>query len=404
MVMAKEQHSSNNKQAFWLALPDQTQGAVHLALQWLAYVYPTSELQIDKTLSSALPYADSDLTSRWIQFLDEADVADHVDALQWMAKTLSREQIPFLVETCWRLLLVDHEFPNHVPLALRLLGQILNLDEQRLHSIGEAVFQEYTDTIEEKVRAPLLPIDPRYLDRVEWRLYGQSSRTRQSQPSTGRDNGSLKIAVSGFIVGTVFGASVLGFLIFGPWDIGVFKSPYPNFVMTPAPSIPEPVDEPEVKTPVLVASTDTSTNAQQSAPQLITEPEPVFSIDEPIVEPEVANLSAKETNGSEAEIAMSANEITDSSSESNLSEPVIQAESPAEETSITEEAPRQLMAITASILNVRSQPSVDSDIVIKLGEGARVWAYPSEAVGMWMKISVEGEMGYASSRFMQVVE
>ncbi|MFT5007976.1 MAG: hypothetical protein ACI868_000670, partial [Granulosicoccus sp.] len=75
--------------AFWLTHPDPTQAAVHLALQWLAHVYPTSEKHIDRILNSALPYSDSDLSSRWAQFLEQQDVENHIDALEWIADTLT---------------------------------------------------------------------------------------------------------------------------------------------------------------------------------------------------------------------------------------------------------------------------------------------------------------------------
>uniref|UniRef100_UPI002A805321 hypothetical protein n=1 Tax=Reinekea sp. TaxID=1970455 RepID=UPI002A805321 len=59
--------------------------------------------------------------------------------------------------------------------------------------------------------------------------------------------------------------------------------------------------------------------------------------------------------------------------------------------------------VTASILNVRREPLVDSDVLIKLAIGARVWASPVQAGGLWMAVKVEGETGYVSARFLSEV-
>jgi len=69
---------------------------------------------------------------------------------------------------------------------------------------------------------------------------------------------------------------------------------------------------------------------------------------------------------------------------------------------VTDE-PDVLMQVTASILNVREAPSTESDVIIKLGEGARVWMEPEGSQGAWNRIRVEGRVGYASSRFMEPV-
>jgi hypothetical protein len=181
--------------------------------------------------------------------------------------------------------------------------------------------------------------------------------------------------VVGFVVGTLFGASVLGFLIFGPWDIGQFKSTSPSFAMTPAPTIPQPIDESES----VVTTNENVMSALPVEAQAKAEGTPTEAQVEPIAIPSEVSLEVVGV-GLETGAAVVATE------------------------SLTTESARQLMAITASILNVRAQPTVDSAIVIKLGEGARVWAYPDESVGMWMKISVEGEIGYASSRFMRAIQ
>ncbi|MEJ2064773.1 MAG: SH3 domain-containing protein [Reinekea sp.] len=75
--------------------------------------------------------------------------------------------------------------------------------------------------------------------------------------------------------------------------------------------------------------------------------------------------------------------------------------SPSNETDAS--SGRILMAVSASILNVRGQPSVNGDVLMKLGEGAQVWAYPDEAEGLWMLVQVDGAIGYVSARFLTEV-
>jgi uncharacterized protein YgiM (DUF1202 family) len=65
--------------------------------------------------------------------------------------------------------------------------------------------------------------------------------------------------------------------------------------------------------------------------------------------------------------------------------------------------PDVMMRITASLLNVRAAPSTNSDIIIKLGEGARVWMEPEGSGNGWNRIRVEGLVGYASGNFMEPV-
>ena len=367
MTMTKDYLKDQTKAAFWLTHPDPTQAAVHLALQWVAFVYPASELQIDSTLKHALPYADADLSSRWSQFLDEKDVNEHVEALGWIKDTLSTEQIPFLVETCWRLLLVDHELPTHVPLALRILGQVLDITEQNMHDIGESVYREYVDEDEIRNRAPLLPVDPRYLDRVEWRLYGHSATQRLNSNMAVKTKQRSVAGYMGFSLGTVFGVLITIALVFGPLQLGRVKVPiflYDNLMTNESETVPE------------ANTVDTNVNSPAPAEEttialvvpVAPAPETIVADLVPVTEPDAAvNLDAM----------------------ASANDPIVNE--------------RVLMEVSASILNVRSSPSVDSDVIIKLATGARVWAYPGQATGLWMLVKVEGETGYASARFLSEV-
>jgi len=215
---------------FWVHHPDSTQAAVHLALQWLAFVYPTSEMHLEATLREALPYTDDELSQRWRIFLEEKDIDDHVQALQWLSSTLSKEQLPFLIESCWRLLLVNHDLPSHVPLALRLLGRVLKVPEFHILDIGKKVQKELEQQPAGVTRAPLLPEDPRYLDRVEWRLYGMSDAIRRtSNVDAGKNGGSFRLA-SAFVAGLLVGAGSLAFLVWGPPQL---MRHYPRLALPP---------------------------------------------------------------------------------------------------------------------------------------------------------------------------
>lgn len=384
MTMTQDQTTPAPGDAFWLNHPDPTQAAAHLALQWLAYVYPASELQIDRTLKSALPYADADLSSRWSQFLDEKDVEDHVQALEWIAQTLSSEQIPFLVETCWRLLLVDHELPSHTPLALRILGRVLSLTEDEMLSIGESVAREYAD--EDQNRVPLLPVDPRYLDRVEWRLYGATATTRLNIATEKPKPKKSRSGLLGFAWGTAFGIALMAFLVFGPLQLGRVKVPimlHDGLLLEDQAGLPTLIN-----TEPSIVSVDEAT-ASDAAPLVAENDTVVESADSELV----------------TEVTQSVSELMDDAIEQTVAGQPVESFTPEATDVVAEPAvqERVLMEVTASILNVRAQSDVNAEIIIKLAEGARVWAYPEEAIGLWMKVKVEGQEGYASARFLSEI-
>lgn len=383
---------------FWVHHPDSTQAAVHLALQWLAFVYPTSEMHLETTLREALPYTDDELSQRWRIFLEEKDIDDHVQALQWLSSTLSKEQLPFLIESCWRLLLVNHSLPSHVPLALRLLGRILKVPEFHILDIGKKV-QKELEQPSEVTRAPLLPEDPRYLDRIEWRLYGMSDPIRRtSNVDTGRNGGRFRLA-SAFVAGLVVGAGSLAFLVWGPPQLG--REPVPRMSHQAAP----------LPATSLASSAGESAGSEASEPVLSTN-----TLDQSTL-PEARPEQATSLAAPEDELVGEADVIVDSDPEvtvtaSDGEEPPQSPASQPEPDTVTSadsanepvtDEPDVLMQVTASILNVREAPSTDADIIIKLGEGARVWMEPEGSQGTWNRIRVEGRVGYASSSFMEPV-
>lgn len=363
---------------FWRHHPDPTQAAVHLTLQWLAFVYPASALQIDRTLKEALPYADADLSSRWSRFLEENDVEDHVAALEWVADTLSPEQIPFLVETAWRLLLVDYELPRQVPLALRILARVLSVEEDAVQRIGESVFRELTEDDAERKRAPLLPVDPRYLDRVEWRLYGNAATTRMKVPVVPKKPPRFK-GLQPFLYGVIVGGMVVGALVFGPLQLGRVKVPimlHDGLLIEGSEEAPEIViTNPDLPDSIIRVPQELQADSEPSQP----------AADSPVAVEPVA------TSSSDTEVVPAA--------------PSDPPEAVAEEETVQTpvEPERQLMTVTASILNVRDEADVNSEVVLQLAEGDEVWAYPAQSEGLWMQIRVDGLTGYASARFLQIV-
>lgn len=370
--------------SFWLRHPDSTQAAVHLALQWLAYVYPASELYLDETLRQALPYADADLNRRWRQFLEQSDVDEHVKALQWLSNTLSSEQVPFLVESCWRLLLVSHDMPSHVPLALRLMARILDVPEERILEIGQQVQREVQDIDDPAPRAPLLPEDPRYLDRVEWRLYGDNDPIRPT-PTGGhpkRHQGWRYFLA--FASGGIFGALLVSYLVWGPMQLG--RQPVPrmsHLLMSEDQESPSEVSDSAESTVNGVGATDSGTTesgADASGPggePVITETDPELAVQEQMEPSEAADENTSDLAGGETP-----------------DEPVGDAE-------LSAQSPDVLMTVSASVLNVRAEPSIDSEVVMKLGEGARVWVSPEQSVGDWQHVRVDDISGFASGRYLE---
>ena len=442
MTMTNDNSLDESTASFWLTHPDPTQASVHLALQWLAHVYPASEKQIDQILNATLPYADSGLSARWAQFLEQQDVEGHINALTWIADTLSEQQIPFLIDTCWRLLLVDHEFPTQVPLALRIIGRIVDFDDHQQLVIGAAVFNEYAEEDPARVRAPLVPIDPRYLDRIEWRLYGHSATHRRTSYPVANQGKKSRGGLYGFVGGTVFGALLVGGLVFGPLQMGRLQVPvmlHDGFLaetqsVPSASALADPVS-PKVAA-IVPELSDTETLAA-----VVSEPEPLTPPETAIVLTNIAAASIE--SASTATIDTPAERVGDIMvSDETILEPlnmeVVEATPPLKSPTrpLIEAVPlpamdeprvvaidpmpdreaaetgssvqwlgsRVLMEVTASILNVRLEPLADSPVLIKLATGARVWAYPGQTGGQWMAVKVEGETGYASARFLAEVD
>lgn len=387
--------------SFWLRHPDSTQAAVHLALQWLAYVYPSSEQHLRDTLKRSLSYTDDTLVERWRQLLENQPIEQHVEALRWLSETLSRDQIPFLVETCWRLLLVHHEMPSQVPLALRLMGRILDVSEDRVLEIGERVQRETQDDGSEFDRSPLLPEDPRYLDRVEWRLFGVHGRTRRAPAPKGNKNSQWASYTLVFLIGFMLGGGAVTYLVWGPAQWG--RPPVPRMshlemeattaAATPAADVSDSVETtadndvaetPVVESPVAEATSQPSTPPTTAAVPAATTPaaaSPGTTAPQPAPTPTPAQQPAP-TNTAPAQAAA----------------PVqTPADGPAISSTGSEEV---LMAVTASVLNVRAEPSTGSPVIMKLGAGARVWVDPEQAVGFWARVRVAGEIGYASANFL----
>ncbi|TCS43194.1 hypothetical protein BCF53_102220 [Reinekea marinisedimentorum] len=371
-------------QAFWETSADATQAAVHLALHWLAYVYPASELQIEKTLKTVLPSADSDLASRASHFFDQASIEQHVQALEWVAESLTEDQVPLLVETGWRLLLADHQLPAHVPLALRILGRVLNIAEADVLEIGGQVFEELTEADSGKIRVPLLPVEPRYLDRIEWRLHGTAEGRMVPDPPVSRRQRRYQHLLLGFALGTVFGALLAIALIFGPLQLGRVKVPVLLHDFS-GPAIVEPVDV-DSGVPVVIEIEPVTSDAEQ-----ITAEESPLTDAAATEPPESGSTQTTQDEG----IVITPIVELDSIAQPALGESAAPV--------ITTSGERQLMEVTASILNVRESASVDAPVLIKLGEGARVWAYPETEADSWIQVQVDGQIGFASARFLAEV-
>jgi len=378
--------------SFWLRHPDSTQAAVHLALQWLAYVYPSSEQHLRETLQRSLSYTDDTLVERWRQLLENQPLEQHVEALRWMSETLSRDQVPFLVETCWRMLLVFHEMPSQVPLALRLLGRILGISEDRVLEIGERVQRETQDQSGDTERPPLLPEDPRYLDRIEWRLFGVQARTRRNTPSKTNKNSQWMSYTLVFLVGLLVGGGFVSYMVWGAPQWGRQPVPRLSHLMMDSVENPQaPVVEEETTTTVSESAAETLTTTPEVVPEQPTstpEPEPAqVAVAEPVPEPEPEPEPEPQPVAPTPQPA-----------------PIVQQQEPTDGPAVSSTGSEEvLMAVTASVLNVRAEPSTSSPVIMKLGQGARVWVDPEQAQGFWAHVRVAGEIGYASGNFLTPV-
>ncbi|MHA7880432.1 MAG: SH3 domain-containing protein [Saccharospirillum sp.] len=388
---------------FWLTHSDPAHSAVHLALHWLSFVYPESEPRLGETLAQALPDHDKALSEQWHRFLHEGTVEEHVVALEWLSETLSPDQTPFLMETAWRLLLADHTLPNQVPLALRLLARILKLPDRHVFSMGERIWEEQQDAGAADVddRSVLLPDDPRYLDRVEWRLYGNPSQSGpSSRPSTEEPSVTRGFWHHGlsFLAGVIMGVSVLAFLVWGPVELGVQRVPTVSHTPITAVPPPEPAEDPaaELDTaiaellgdiPELAGDLSSWEPASEAYSDLLAD-----ALSELETPPEVAPEETAPESETEAAAEPEAGEAA------AVGAP--EAQTPPQEPEITEVE----MRVTASVLNVREQPRVDSQVIMQLSEGQRVWVDPQQREGDWERLRLNDLEGYASGQFLVPID
>lgn len=413
--MSNTTNTNVNTTAFWLTHSDPTQSAVHLALHWLAHVYPESDTQLDHTLSQALSYQDAAVSEQWRHFLESGSVEDHVSALEWLSDTLSPDQTPFLMETAWRLLLSDHAMPNQVPLALRLLARILKLPERHVYTIGERIWQDEQGAgeISSDDRPALLPDDPRYLDRVEWRLYGGSGKSGEARVAA--QSGSVTTSWVWhhgltFVAGLISGVSVLAFLVWGPMELGVRQVPATSSSIELMPPPPPSDDSASAELDAAIA------DLLGDMPELADD----FGPREPASE-QYSDLLAQAFRDldppSEAESADTdgSSLSTDSDSvseagaaEEEVSEPDATSMAGPDATTVAEpEEPEVVeieMRVTASVLNVREQATVNSVVVMQLSEGQRVWVNPERREGDWENVRLDQLEGYASGQFLVPID
>lgn len=377
LMTKKDSHTDDTE--FWLTHSDSIKASTYLIVHWLAYVYPTSQSLVEKTLEQSLPDADNELATQCFEVFANDDIVEHVEALRWASNHLSKEQLPSLIAICWRLLLADHDLPAHLPLAMRILSRLLYIPEASIHAIGEQVLSEFSFDEQRGELAPLLPVEPRYLDRIEWRLHGNNATRRLNVVNVDRRKRNLS-GYYGFGLGTLFGVAITITLVWGPLKLGRIRVPVVQY---------EPTLDNEQAAAAIAA--DASPAAIEELPEVPADIEADAPPDS--AEPAVATLEDPVATGEEITA------VPD--------EPITPAADDSESVTATAQpdgiAGRVLMEVTASVLNVRTAPDVGSDILIKLARGARVWAYPEQTEGLWMYLSVQGEIGYASARFLAEV-
>jgi hypothetical protein len=290
---------------------------------------------------------------------------------------------------------------------------VLKVPEFHILDIGKKVEKETEQQPAGAPLIPLLPEDPRYLDRVEWRLYGVSDPIRRTNKAdNGSRKGGLRLA-GAFATGLLVGIGGLSFLVWGPPQMGREPIPrmshqnpgtQPTLASTDsvqgqeAPSVqPQASSSDGSETALATGGLDQSTLPEADAgnAEALTAPSDASAaevLQENAVETDDDGVAVNpdefpaELIGDEppADVAQEAGELA------GAVEPVT-------------DQPDVMMRITASLLNVRAAPSTNSDIIIKLGEGARVWMEPEGSGNGWNRIRVEGLVGYASGNFMEPV-
>lgn len=352
-------------------------------------------------MAQALSEQDEDLSEQWRHFLESGSVEGHVEALEWMSSTLAPDQTSGLMETAWRLLLADHAMPNQVPLALRLLARILKLPERHVYSIGERIWQDEQGSGENSSddRPALLPYDPRYLDRVEWRLYGGSGQAGREREA---DHSGSALATLvwhhglTFTAGLISGVSVLAFLVWGPMQLGVS---YSQVAGPPVEVMPPPPQEDTTTAELDAAIADLLSDM----PDLADDFGPLESATgqySDLLAQALRDLDSLEDGPSEGEEGPTFQIDSVATIDEDTDDVVAESMAEPEEPEVVEIE----MRVTASVLNVREQATVNSIVVMQLSEGQRVWVNPEGREGDWELVRLDQLEGYASGQFLVPID
>ena len=365
---------------FWLDDPDSIQSAMHLALNWLVYVYPSCANNLESILEQSQTILDTGQNQRWQHFFTEHSIAEHLTALQWLAQAIPQNKVPSLLESSWRLLLISHSMPTQFPLVMRVMARILAIPESQVVVIGEQVqTQEKINPLSE----PLTPIDPRYLDRIEWRLYGADHGGRLPVSDTHQEHSHwLKPLLIPFGIGVLVGAGLISFLVWGPMQLARQRIPLISHQLS-QPYSPAIAAVPFITTNHAIFSIESTKTIK---PQVLINDSALISEAEQTQASPATQLSASIEVDDQTETEIITTEATESDAIPVELEP--------------EPSVEILMVITATTLNVRAQPDLAAEVVMQLSRGAEVWMDPEESDDFWRYIRVGDTHGYASGRFI----
>lgn len=374
----------------WTEHQDPVQSAVQYVLQWVVYIYPECEPELDAALKQVIPYADREIQQHWLDFIDQQPLDAHLVALNWAADQLKKDQVPYLIKACWHLILKRHPYPALIPSALRILAQIFKLNDKIITDIGRQT-QSEVDRPEHAENKPLRSPQQDYLYYMEDRLLEQANKLPgQTKPST------MPSLLFGFVVGALAG-TLATFMYLAPAD----NQAADLMINQPAEPLADVIAEPvtsDVEADPTLANTKDTVQAVAGNAATKEEAEPGVSTESTGTSDSTASGTAEPLPEPQRESPAPAEPTTEQSSAQVSSETV----DPVTDDLVVDEDVR-LMQVTASLLNLRATPSSSGRVIARLGRGAQVFLISVSDDGFWSQVRVQGETGYVGSAFLQPI-
>jgi len=341
--------SENSVNKDWRQHQDPVQSSVQFVIQWLAYLYPNCEPSIDEAILKAQPFVDTELKRFWTEFLETEPLEAHLDVLAWVGEQINRQQSPYLIQACWHLLLSKHQLPTLMPSAMRILQPVFSFEESELIRIGQRVRSELHADVHTGVYQ-LTSAKPEYVYQLEQKLLLESKLIHKMVRGTYTDRSLILSFSTGVLIGAALLWTVQHYIEDTPIDIMVSRQdPSAETAMITETQVAEV----ELAFPQINSEESTvlaSTASEKTVEDIKPEPEP-----EPIKEIIVSKPQFKE----------------------------------------------RLMEVTANVLNLRVGPDSSTEVISRLGKGAKVWQVGLSEDRRWALVQVNNFEGYVGVYFLK---